>query len=291
MFGLLNVNKPVGVTSRDVVNIVQGLVYPAKCGHAGTLDPLARGVLVICVGPATRLIEYLHRMPKRYRGSFILGCRSDTEDIMGTLVRLHDPPCPTRDEVEATLPRFVGSVKQRPPIYSAKKVRGRRAYKLARSGKRPRLAEREIEIFSVALVSYEYPDFQIDVTCGSGTYIRSLGRDIGQSLRTAAVMSQLVRTAIGPFGIDDAVDPMTLTRRNVGDSLIPAVEAVAALPKVTLTAEEERKIAQGMAITREDIPAAEEFAALADDGRLAAILAPRSNMTLGPTRYFPPSAT
>lgn len=288
MFGILNVNKPAGVTSREVVNIVQGLVYPSKCGHAGTLDPLARGVLIVCVGPATRLIEYVQRMPKEYRGSFLLGRRSDTEDITGMVVELADPPRPTRAEVEAMLPKFVGDIKQRPPIYSAKKVRGRRAYKLARAGKRPRLAERDIQIHSLDLVSYEYPELQLDVTCGSGTYVRSLGRDIGQSLGSAAVMSTLVRTAIGPFRVNDAVDPEALNRSNCGEFLIDAVEAVATLPQVRLSADEEQRISHGMGIEREDIVPADEFAAVTNHGRLVAILAPRGGTTLGPARYFPP---
>jgi tRNA pseudouridine55 synthase len=243
------------------------------------------------VGPATRLIEHIQRMPKHYRGSFLLGRRSDTEDVTGTVVELADPPRPTRDEIEATLGKFVGEINQRPPVYSAKKVAGRRAYKLARAGKRPRLAERQVTIHSLELVCYEYPEMQLDVTCGSGTYIRSLGRDIGQSLGSAAVMSRLVRTAIGQFRIEDAVDPQQLTRKNVGDFLISAAEAVAALPKVEVTTDEERRIAHGMTIQRTEGLVAEQYAAMTDGGRLAAILAPRSSTTLGPTRYFPPKTT
>src|SRR6476661_7210859 len=131
MFSLLNLCKPAGITSRDVVNRVQRLVKPHKVGHAGTLDPLAIGVLVVCLGPATRLIEYVQRMPKRYHGTFLLGRESDTEDIEGTVRERSDPPVPSRSEIEALIPRFLGDIEQRPPAYPALKVGGRRAYDLA----------------------------------------------------------------------------------------------------------------------------------------------------------------
>jgi tRNA pseudouridine55 synthase len=288
MFGILNLNKPQGVTSRDVVDVVQSLVRPAKAGHAGTLDPLAEGVLLVCVGPATRLIEYLQQMPKQYRGAFLLGRRSDTEDVTGTVVELADPPQPTRAEIEAALEPFVGEIEQRPPVYSAKKVRGQRAYKLARAGKRPRLASRTVRIDRLDLVSYNYPELELDVTCGSGTYIRSLGRDIGQALGSAAVMSRLARTAIGEFRLEDAVHPDDLTRKNVREHLIPAARAVASLPQLNVDDEEESTIAQGRTIERDELPSAGEYAALTGEGRLVAILAPREGEGLGPTRYFPP---
>jgi tRNA pseudouridine55 synthase len=292
MFGLLNLNKPQGMTSRDVVNVVQKLVHPAKAGHAGTLDPLAQGVLVVCAGPATRLIEYVQRMPKQYRAAFLLGRRSDTEDITGAVVELSDPPCPTKEEVETALQGFVGEIDQQPPIYSAKKVGGRRAYKLARSGKRPRLAARKVTIHRIDLIAYEYPELRLDVICGSGTYIRSLGRDIGRSLGSDAVMSMLTRRAIGEFHVEDAVAPEVLTRKNLDEHLIPAARAVASLPEIHVSPEEELEISQGRVIKRAGLPEvpeseAPEYAAIAADGRLAAILAPRGGDSLGPTRYFP----
>ena len=134
LFGLLNVNKPAGVTSRDVVNRVQRLVRPERVGHAGTLDPLATGVLVVCLGPATRLVEYLQRLRKRYRAAFLLGRTSDTEDIEGQVVELAAPPRPTPAQIAAVLPRFLGQIEQVPPAFSALKLAGRRAYELARAG-------------------------------------------------------------------------------------------------------------------------------------------------------------
>src|SRR5436190_8799230 len=199
MFGLLNVDKPSGLTSRDVVNRVQRLVKPHKVGHAGTLDPLASGVLVVCVGPATRLIEYVQRMPKRYLATFLLGRRSETEDIEGAVTELTDTPVPTVEQAHGALPNFVGRIQQLPPAFSALKVDGQRAYALARKGETPDLQPRPIEVYSVELVEYSYPQLVLDIRCGSGTYVRSLGRDIARALGTEAVMSALVRTEIGPF--------------------------------------------------------------------------------------------
>src|SRR5262245_30106161 len=119
MFGLLNIDKPAGLTSRDVVNRVQRLIRRHKAGHAGTLDPLATGVLVVAVGPATRLIEYIQRMPKTYRAVFMLGRTSDTEDLEGDVQELLQPPIPTREQIESVIPHFVGAIAQRPPAYSA----------------------------------------------------------------------------------------------------------------------------------------------------------------------------
>ncbi len=288
MFGLLNLNKPQGITSRHVVNQVQPLVWPAKVGHAGTLDPLAEGVLLLAVGPATRLMEYLQRLPKQYRGAFLLGRRSDTEDVTGTVVELADPPEPSRTDIEAVFDQFVGDIEQRPPVYSAKKVRGQRAYKLARAGKRPRLPTRTVTIHRIELVSYDYPVLEIDVICSRGTYIRSLGRDIGLSLGSAAVMSRLTRTAIGDFRLEDAVPPGELTRKNVREQLIDAVHAVDSLPRLQVDDDEESEIAHGRIIYRDELPEAAEYAAVTGDGRLVAILAPRIGDGLGPTRYFPP---
>ena len=154
MFGLLNLSKPAGVTSRDLVNRVQRLVKPHKVGHAGTLDPLASGVLVVCLGSATRLIEYVQRMPKRYLATFLLGRQSETEDIEGTVTELVDPPVPTEAQLLAALPNFIGVIQQLPPAFSALKVEGKRAYEMARQGEIPDLKPRPIEVHSIDLIEY-----------------------------------------------------------------------------------------------------------------------------------------
>ena len=246
MHGILNLNKPAGMTSRDVVNIVQRLIRPGKTGHAGTLDPLATGVLVCPVGHGTKLIEYVQRLPKTYKAKFVLGKRSDTEDVEGNVETLVDPPQPTREEIEAALPMFVGTISQVPPAFSALKVAGKRAYDLARQGKEVKLAAREIEVYSFTILAYHYPDLWVEIQCGSGTYVRSLGRDLAQMLGTEAVMAELTRTAIGDFRVEDAVRPtMAFDLATIEQSLSPTVRAVQGLPQVTIGREEIVRLAQG----------------------------------------------
>jgi tRNA pseudouridine55 synthase len=232
--GLLNIYKPHDMTSRDVVNHVQRLVRPAKAGHAGTLDPLATGVLVVCVGSATRLIEYVQEQPKTYLASFLLGRESETEDVESPAIELVDPPQPSRSEVETVLPQFLGQILQRPPAYSALKVGGKRAYALARRGQTVELAPRPIVIHRLVVRDYVYPRLSLEVECGSGTYIRSLGRDLAAALGTAAVMSELERTAIGRFTVSEACHLSDLTSETLAARLLPPLRAVEQYPQLVL---------------------------------------------------------
>jgi tRNA pseudouridine55 synthase len=286
MFGLLNINKPAGLTSRDVVNHVQRIVRPEKAGHAGTLDPLATGVLIVCIGQATRLIEYVQRMPKRYTGTFLLGRESDTEDVEGQVIELVNPPQPTRSDIDSALPALIGEIQQMPPTYSALKVQGQRAYKLARQGKPVQLEPRTISVHDIRLLKYDYPELTLDITCGSGTYVRSLGRDLAASLGTAAVMSALVRTAIGSFSLGDACRLDQLSHETIRQHLLSASQAVSVLPCVQLTHDEIERIAHGLAIDDRFHLDAVEFAAEDDAGTLLAILVPRQPQQLGPSRVF-----
>jgi tRNA pseudouridine55 synthase len=247
---VLNLDKPAGITSRQALDVLKRLARPAKTGHAGTLDPLANGVLVACVGSATRLVEYVQRMPKAYRATFLLGRASPTDDIEGDVAELPDPPRPTRGDIQAAAARLVGRIEQRPPAFSALRLAGRRAYDLARRGDSVALAARPVEVYRIAVAEYEYPELVLDVECGSGTYIRALGRDLAKSLDTAAVMSALTRTAIGSFQLADAVAPRRLTAENWRVFLQPALRAVDYLPRVTLSAPEATRIRNGLAIER-----------------------------------------
>ncbi|HEX5470857.1 MAG TPA: tRNA pseudouridine(55) synthase TruB, partial [Lacipirellulaceae bacterium] len=175
-FGVLNVKKPGGATSRDAVDHVQRLVRPAKAGHAGTLDPLATGVLVICVGQATRLIRYVQRMPKTYRAQFLLGRRSETDDIEGQVELMDDCSRPAREAVDHVIAQFIGEIEQKPPAHSAIKLAGRRAYQLARKGAEFELTPRPVVVHRIIVRRYEYPELELDIECGSGTYVRALGR-------------------------------------------------------------------------------------------------------------------
>ncbi len=288
-YGLLNLNKPPGITSRKAVDHVQRVVRPAKAGHAGTLDPLATGVLVVCVGPATRLIEFVQRMPKTYVGTFLLGRTSPTEDIEGEVTELPNPVVPSHDQILAAAERFVGRIQQRPPAYSAVKVQGQRAYKLARKEAPFELKPRPITIHRIEVLQYEYPALTLDIECGSGTYVRSLGRDLAESLGTGAVMSALQRTAIGSFRVSEAIDPEAVTKTSWTSDLLPPLRAVAALPQVELSPEEAQRIRNGQTIDR-PVQAEEtgELAAVDDQGRLLAVLTRRGDHLLGPLRNLPP---
>ncbi len=288
--GLLNLNKPAGITSRRVVDRVQRLAGRPKLGHAGTLDPLASGVLVVCVGSTTRLIEHVQQMPKGYRGTFLLGRHSPTEDISGEVTELPHPPVPSSGQIASAAKALTGRIQQRPPAYSALKLAGRRAYALARTGKPVDLKPRPVEVYRLEVLAYDYPVLQLQVECGSGTYIRSLGRDLAESLGTGAVMSALVRTAIGGFRIEEAIDPQALTAENWADYLLPAIRAVESLPRVELQAEEIRKIRLGQAV-RKQVPSgrSDEVAGVDCAGRLVAILVRRGRGMLGPKRNLLPA--
>ena len=287
MFGTLNINKPTGMTSRAAVNRVQRLARQSKIGHAGTLDPLASGVLVLCLGTATRLIGFVQRMPKRYRGTFLLGQESDTEDVEGRVVPIENPPRPRRAEIEAVLRRMVGTIWQRPPAYSALKSRGRRACDLARRGEIVELKPRKVEIHKLTVVQYEYPMLKLDIECGKGTYVRSLGRDVASQLGTAAVMSSLERSAIGSYRIEDACTLDQLTSNNLPSNLLPAAKAVATLPVIELSEAEAARIACGQSIDQRCHVSGEQVAAFDRTGELRAILVRRKD-GWGPTcNLFP----
>ena len=284
--GLLNVNKPSGLTSRRVVDRVQRLVRPAKAGHAGTLDPLATGVLLVGVGAATRLLGYVQQLPKAYVGRFLLGCSSPTDDVEGPLTPVADAVIPSRDEIQHAVQLLTGQILQQPPAYSAIKVQGRRAYDLARRQQPVNLPERPVTVYAMEILSYEYPELTLAVRCSAGTYVRALGRDLARSLSTAAVMAALVRTAIGEFRLDQAVEFDHLTDENWAAHLAPPLCAVPGLPQVCLSDGDLAQIRHGRTIAvPPSLAVADgiEVAAIAPDGRLVAILTPRAAGRLGPT--------
>lgn len=285
--GVLNIDKPAGVTSRDVVNSVQRLVRPAKAGHAGTLDPLATGVVVVAVGGCTRLIEYIQQLPKTYRALFLLGRTSDTEDVEGSVTLLEDRPIPTRADLEATLTRFTGRILQRPPAFSALKLRGRRAYSLARQGEAFELAPRPVDVHRLGIERYDYPELALEIVCGSGTYVRSLGRDIALAAGTGAVMAALVRESVGDFRRTASLPLADLTATTLEQHLQPALAAVAHLPSVILDEASLGLLRVGAMAPRQGVEKAEEpasphadsqqfhVAAINQAGELAAIVVAR----------------
>lgn len=231
MVGLLNIHKPVGMTSRRVVDIVARIAGTKRVGHAGTLDPLASGVLVVCLGWATRLVTFVQDRPKLYSARFLLGRTSNTDDTTGEVVVTADARQPTRREIEAALGAFIGDIMQVPPQFSAVHVEGRRAHKLARSGTTFNIAPRPVHVSRIEFIEYTYPELDVAIECGSGTYIRSIARDLGNVLGCGAVMSSLVRNRIGDFSLEAAVTISDLSSRPIHELLLPPLAAVADLPR------------------------------------------------------------
>lgn len=215
MNGLLVIDKPPGMTSRDVVNLAQRW-FPrrTKIGHTGTLDPLATGVLVLCIGTATRLADTIQRLPKTYATRIRLGATSDTDDADGMITE-HVATPPSRDRILTALEEFTGHVQQCPPAFSAIKVNGRRAYDLARQGAAVPLSPRTVRIDAIVIDQYDWPWLDLTITCGKGTYIRSIARDLGAALGTGGLVQTLRRTRVGPF---TAADALTLPA-NADDAL------------------------------------------------------------------------
>jgi tRNA pseudouridine55 synthase len=248
--GLLVIDKPAGITSRDAVNRVQRLLpRGTKVGHAGTLDPLATGVLVLGVGVATRLLEYVQRMEKEYETEIVLGARSDTDDAEGQVVPSPPHAPPQLGQVRQLLSEFVGTIQQVPPAYSAAKVAGKRAHDLARRSQEVRLEARPVQIFGIDVIAYRYPRLTLRVRCGKGTYIRSLARDIGERLGCGGYVSQLRRNRIGDFTAD-AATPLDGVQQLDDLRLLPVESAIAYLPTVEIDERAADALARGQRVAR-----------------------------------------
>jgi tRNA pseudouridine55 synthase len=235
------------MTSREVVDRVERWFPGHKVGHAGTLDPLATGVLVLAVGSATRLIEYVQRMSKTYRSVFRLGVTSDTDDADGRIQEVRDAPVPGAEAVAQALRRFLGEIQQVPPAYSAIHHEGKRAYQTARQGGAVELEPRSVVIYDIRIHSYEYPRLHLEIHCGKGTYIRSLARDLGQDLGCGAIVEQLERRRIGPFRLEHAL-PITASKTEAEAGLRPAVEALSELPLLRIGDADFARLCQGQTI-------------------------------------------
>lgn len=256
MHGVLVVAKPTGPTSHDVVALVRRLVATRRIGHGGTLDPFASGVLPLFLGGATRLVEYHLADDKAYRATICFGATSTTDDLDGELTPVV-APAPSREALVDALAAFVGPQLQRPPVYSAIQVGGRRAYAIARAGEAVELPSRSVEIKALVLVEWDATDSDrpiaiVDVRCSAGTYVRALARDLGGRLGTGAYLGALVRTASGPFTLDGArsLDEIRDAAAANGPDgiralLLPSDTGLDALPAVALTAAEIADALQG----------------------------------------------
>ncbi len=274
--GLLIIDKEAGWTSHDVVAKVRRLIRQRRVGHAGTLDPMATGVLVLCLGKATRLAEYLQGHDKRYQATIRLGEVTDTYDAEGEVVERHPVPPLSQEAILAHLRSFQGTITQRPPAYSAVKIAGAPAYRRARRGEAVELPPRQVTIYELRLLRWDPPDLSLEVWCSAGTYIRSLAHDLGQAIGCGAHLIALRRTASGPFTLDDAITLSELTRLIAEERwqtrLLPMAEAVRDMPVVKLTPEMVRDVRFGRPITGPEADDGALAAGLSTEGELIAIL-------------------
>ena len=245
--GLLLIDKPAGPTSHDVIRQLRRLSGIRRIGHAGTLDPLATGLLLVCVGRATRLLEYLLDKPKSYEAAVRLGQSTDTFDAQGTVVA-ERPVDVSSVEIEAALQPFRGPIVQYAPAYSAVKRDGVPLYKLARQGVEVERPSREVTIYDLEISSWQEPLVHLDVTCSSGTYIRSLADDLGNALGCGGHISALRRTTVSDFSVDQAAVLADLDSDNWSAHLLPPDTAVRHLPKVEFSAEVAQKLLLGQRV-------------------------------------------
>lgn len=298
MNGVLVVDKPAGMTSHDVVDTVRRLAHTRRVGHTGTLDPMATGVLVLLLGPATRLSRFAMEGKKRYRGVVRLGTTTTTYDAEGEVAETQ-PVDVSLEQIETALAQFRGDILQVPPMYAAVRVAGRRLYKLAREGKVVEREPRAVTIYELTILDWHLPDLTLDVVCSSGTYIRSLAHDLGQALGCGAHLAQLRRTRSGPFTLAQSRSLDELERFGQDSRfeklLLPPHTALGEMPAVVLTPEQERAIRYGQTIalpgmSGTSLESADFVQARDPQGRLVAVLVPREPGHYRPTLVLPPES-
>jgi len=272
--GVLIVDKPIGMTSHQVVQVIRRGTRIKRAGHTGTLDPRASGVLVILLGPAVRLSQYISAEDKRYQANIKLGEKTDTYDTEGKITGTSEVDV-THAQFEESLKQFVGEIEQVPPPYSAVKVKGKHAYDLARKGEEVKLEPRLINVYSLDLLEWNSPEAVIDIHCSSGTYVRSLAYDLGEMLGCGGNLTGLRRTKSGRFTLRDSVPLRKLTEAFENNSwyqyLVPAAEALSDWPSITLSNEEVELVKHGHRIPREEGP--EKLArAITEQGELVALM-------------------
>ncbi|MDQ6830722.1 MAG: tRNA pseudouridine(55) synthase TruB, partial [Gemmatimonadota bacterium] len=242
--GLLLIDKPAGVTSHDVVLAARRAFGESRIGHGGTLDPFATGLLVLLLGRATRLLPYLDGEPKIYEATIRFGAETDTDDLLGAVVRTANAPA--IEDVRAAIASLTGEISQVPPAYSAKRVDGRRAYDAARIGEALELAPVNVRVHSWEIADWRGDELDVVISCGGGTYIRALARDLGRATWSAAHLSALRRTSSGSLSVQGA--PTLETLRAGGAEVLPPLGALPALPVETLSEDEIARIARGIPV-------------------------------------------
>ena len=247
MNGILLIDKPVGKTSHDIIYAVRRALQMKRVGHAGTLDPMATGVLVVLVGKATKVSDFLLNKDKRYRAGILLGCETDSYDMDGTVIKRCEPNI-SEEQFKTVLYQFIGEQTQIPPMFSAIKQNGKKLYEMARTGIEVESKGRDITIYSLDLLSFNDSHAEVEVHCSKGTYIRSLAHDIGTKLGCGACLNSLKRCASGQFFIDDAV---TLEQLEQGEYTLIPTHSVFPYPSVTVNKEQEQRIRNGAPVIYE----------------------------------------
>ena len=290
--GILAIDKPAGMTSSDAVRVVRRVFDERRVGHAGTLDPTASGLLPVCVGQATRLVDYFHQQSKTYRCVVRLGEVSDTLDTEGTVTASGDASAVTEAEVRTVLAGFVGDIEQVPPMHSAVRHEGRHLYELARSGQEVERRARTVRIESIELTGFRpgpRAEVDVDVVSGKGAYMRVLAAEIGQRLGTGALLAWLSRTEYGPLRLGDALTPDALAEHpDPVRALLPLDRAVLFLPRVDLVPQQASMIGRGQSVWLPRVPsltAGSECRVHSSDGRLVAIGEITGNL-LRPTKVL-----
>jgi len=288
--GVLPVDKPAGPTSFAVIRAVRRILGLRAAGHAGTLDPMASGLLVVCVGPATRLTDLLMAGAKTYRATVRLGVETDTDDAAGHPVAEAPIPALTRALVEAALSSFVGEIMQVPPAYSAITRGGQPLYRKARRGAEVRLEARPVTVHRIEILGLGEDGFDIEVECGKGTYIRALARDLGLRLGTRGHLASLRRTRCSGFGLEDAIRLEDLERASPLEAafrLIPPVDALPWLPRLMLGSDDLERVRHGRAVDARRLhPEGATVLLVSPAGTLAAVAAAAGGR-LRPRRVFP----
>ncbi|WBW94837.1 tRNA pseudouridine(55) synthase TruB [Oceanirhabdus sp. W0125-5] len=248
MNGIININKPKGITSFDVVRIIKKTLKMKKVGHTGTLDPMAEGVLPICIGKATKFAELIMSEEKVYRAEMKLGEITDTYDIEGEITETFDFSHVTEEEVIKVVNSFIKTYEQIPPIYSAIKVAGKRLYEYAREGKEVEIKGRKITIHNINNIEVNLPYIKFDVKCSKGTYIRSLCFDIGKELNAGGVMTSLIRLKSGIFNIEDSVEISEIEKKDIQDNIISIENIFSHLNELNLNEKFSKLVSNGVVI-------------------------------------------
>ena len=276
--GILAIDKPAGMTSFDAVRVVRRVFNERRVGHAGTLDPTATGLLPVCVGQATRLVDYFHQQSKTYRCVVRFGEVSDTLDTEGAVVPSGDASTITEADVRTAALQFVGDIEQVPPMHSAVRHEGKHLYELARSGQEVERKARTARIESIEVTAFRpgaRAEAELTVVSGKGTYMRVLAADIGERLGTGALLAWLTRTAYGPLRVEDAVTPEALAEYpDPTTALLPLDSAVAFLPRVDLAPQQATMVGRGQSVwlpRAPELTAGKQCRVHSSDGRLIAI--------------------